>query len=100
LIAPVPCQNTRLGTKFSIPKYPLVSKPFGRTSQLRFPIALWLARREQKLPGILARSKTYLRTPAVSRTPASLASFAALSVFSQVKSGSLRPKCPYAAVFL
>src|SRR5215469_8372721 len=26
--------------------------------------------------------------------------FAALSVASQVKSGSLRPKCPYAAVFL
>jgi len=42
----------------------------------------------------------YLRTATGSRTPASLASFAALSVASQVKSGSLRPKCPYAAVFL
>ncbi len=29
---------------------------------------------------------------------ASTASLAALSVLSQVKSGSLRPKCPYAAV--
>src|SRR5437667_7866061 len=42
----------------------------------------------------------YLCTATGSRTPASLASFAALSVASQVKSGSLRPKCPYAAVFL
>ena len=42
----------------------------------------------------------YLRAAAGSRNPASLASFAALSVASQVKSGSLRPKCPYAAVFL
>jgi hypothetical protein len=30
--------------------------------------------------------------------PASLASLFALSVFSQVNSGSFRPKCPYAAV--
>src|SRR5690348_8940207 len=42
----------------------------------------------------------YLRTATGSRTPASVASLAALSVASQVKSGSLRPKCPYAAVFL
>ena len=33
-------------------------------------------------------------------TPASFLSFAALSVFSQVNSGSVLPKCPYAAVFL
>ena len=44
----------------------------------------------------------YLRTACAtgSRTPASLANFAALSVASHVKSGSVRPKCPYAAVFL
>ncbi len=32
-------------------------------------------------------------------TPASFLSFAALSVFSQVNSGSVLPKWPYAAVF-
>ena len=42
----------------------------------------------------------YLRTATGSRSPASLASFAALSVASHVKSESLRPKWPYAAVFL
>ena len=31
--------------------------------------------------------------------PAALRSLAAMSVFSQVNSGSLRPKWPYAAVF-
>ena len=46
--------------------------------------------------------QNYLRTacPAASRNPASLASPSALSVASHVKSGSVRPKCPYAAVFL
>ena len=46
--------------------------------------------------------QTYLLTacPTGSRIPASLASFSALSVASHVKSGSVRPKCPYAAVFL
>src|SRR2546423_3411600 len=46
--------------------------------------------------------RTYLRAPCptVSRTPASLANLSALSVASHVKSGSTRPKCPYAAVFL
>ena len=41
-------------------------------------------------------TRCYLRTVCStdSRTPASLASFAALSVASQVKSGSLRPKWP------
>jgi len=43
--------------------------------------------------GIYPKAR-YFRAPAVSRTPASLANFAALSVNSQVKSGSLRPKCP------
>ena len=33
-------------------------------------------------------------------SPVSFFSSFALSVFSQVKSGSSRPKCPYAAVFL
>ncbi len=42
----------------------------------------------------------YLRAATGSRKPASLASFAALSVASHVKSASLRPKWPYAAVFL
>src|SRR4051812_40265402 len=42
---------------------------------------------------------TYLRTVAASRSPASLANLAALSVASHVKSGSERPKWPYAAVF-
>ena len=44
--------------------------------------------------------KNYFLAPttADSFNPASLASAAALSVASQVKSGSLRPKCPYAAV--
>src|SRR6187455_3628437 len=36
---------------------------------------------------------------AVLRAPASAARAAALSVFSQVNSGSLRPKWPYEAVF-
>src|SRR6266446_9945402 len=46
--------------------------------------------------------QTYLRTacPTGSRNPASLASPSALSVASHVKSGSVRPKCPYAAVVL
>jgi hypothetical protein len=44
--------------------------------------------------GFAAKPATYFRAAAGSRTPASLASFAALSVASQVKSGSLRPKCP------
>jgi len=46
--------------------------------------------------------ESYFRTACAtgSRRPASLASFAALSVASHVKSESLRPKCPYAAVFL
>ena len=33
-------------------------------------------------------------------SPASLRKILALSVFSQVNSGSFRPKCPYDAVFL
>jgi hypothetical protein len=36
---------------------------------------------------------------AVAFMPACSASAAALSVASQVNSGSVRPKCPYAAVF-
>jgi hypothetical protein len=36
----------------------------------------------------------YFRAATAAPTPASLASAAALSVASQVKSGSFRPKCP------
>ncbi len=42
----------------------------------------------------LEQRSDYFREATAAPTPASLASFAALSVFSQVKSGSLRPKCP------
>jgi hypothetical protein len=40
----------------------------------------------------------YFRAPTVSLNPASLASCAALALATQVNSGALRPKCPYAAV--
>ena len=55
----------------------------------------WLPKESQALKrGIPAAAVLYFRAATGSATPASLASFAALSVFSQVKSGSLRPKCP------
>ena len=53
-----------------------------------------LDRKDRKEKAAKIAKKNYFRAAAGCPTPASLASFAALSVASQVKSASLRPKCP------
>src|SRR5215813_11451854 len=79
--APPDLQNTRNGRPYlRLQAYGSVTRGRRQTSSV--------------LPGLYR----FAVCKAGSRRPDSLASLAALSVASQVKSLSVRPKCPYAAV--
>jgi hypothetical protein len=67
-------------------------------SPTRGPVAIAEKTKPGSRPGFALSLRRYTAT-ACFLTPASAASASALSVFSQVNSGSSRPKCPYAAVF-